>query len=132
MLKKILKLFKHTPKYKDFPINFQTLKKKPLCYGDLFKELGMVNLIEELTIGGKYHYANIRANKLTVDILDSVLKENLCKTKNKYSKMYRKHALENMSAFDRLMYAPKEDESIPNNIIRVLLPNHKNFTSPID
>ena len=60
-----------------------------------------------------------------------MLEKHLCKTKNKYSRMYREKALLNMSAFDRLMYAPKEDIAIKDNIIRVLLPNHKEYTQPI-
>ena len=130
-LKELIKKLLPKPKFQDFIVDFDTIKKKPICYGDLFKQLGMVDLVQKILVDGKYHYANIRANSLTINILDTILKENLLKTKNRYSKMYRPKALESMSAFDRLMYAPKADESVPKNTIRVLLPNHKEYTAPI-
>ena len=128
----IFNWFKRNPTYKDFTIMPDVLKnKKIICYGNLFLSLGMEDLVKKLCINGKYHYVNIRANKTTIDTLDKMLEEHLCKTKNKYSKMYKEKALLNMSAFDRLMYAPKEDTTIKDNIIRVLLPNHKEYTQPI-
>lgn len=129
----IFKWFKRNPTYRDFNITTDILKnKKIICYGNLFLTLGMEDLVKNLCIRGKYHYANIRANKNTIKSLDKVLEKNLCKTKNKYSKAYKEQALINMAAFDRLMYGPKEDNSLADNIIRVLLPNHKKYTQPLE
>ena len=128
---KLFDLFKRKPKYKEFLIDDYILKQKPYCYGELFKALGMDILVRGLCIEGKYHYANIRANRSTIDSIDKMLTENLIKTKNKYSKLYRPKALESMSAFDRLMYAPKEDAVVKDNVIRVLLPNHSEYKQPL-
>ena len=128
---KLFDIFKRKPKYKEFVVDSYILKQKPFCYGELFKALGMDILVKDLCTNGKYHYANIRANKATIESFDKMLKENLIKTKNKYSKLYRPKALESMSSFDCLMYAPKEDNTVADNIIRVLLPNHKEYKQPI-
>lgn len=127
----IFNLFKRKKNYKDFVITPEILKKKPVCYGALFKALELDKAIEALCLDGKYHYANIRANSKTIHLLDNATEQNLSKTKNKYSKIYKEHALKTMAAYDRLMFSPKADETIKDNVIRVLLPEHKEYKSAI-
>lgn len=125
----IFKLFKRKPTYKDFTIDNTVLNRKAVSYGDIFIKSGLHEYILNNYPGGKYHYKNIRANSSTINLLDTALETNLIKTKNKYSKFYKEKALKYMAAFDRLMYAPFVDETIPDNTLRMLLPNHKEFKS---
>ena len=131
-LKKLLDVFKRKLTYQDFVITSDILKNKPVCYGELFKALQMEKAIQALCIKGKYHYMNVRANSSTINMLNNALTHNLCKTKNKYKRAYKEKALIQMSAFDNLMYAPKTDERISDNIIRLLLPNNKEYTEALD
>ena len=128
---KLFNIFKRKVNYKDFEITPEILKKKPLCYGELFKLLGMEDLIKSICLNEKYYYTNIRANMSTVKALDNKLEHFLLKTKNKYSKFYKEKYLKSMSAFDRLMYAPKIDNTIADNKIRILLPNHPEYKAPM-
>lgn len=125
----IFKLFKRKPTYKDFIIDDTVLNKKAVSYGDIFVKAGLHEYILNNYPDSKYHYKNIRANSSTVSLLDTTLETNLIKTKNKYSKFYKEKALKYMAAFDRLMYAPFVDETVPDNTLRMLLPNHKEFKS---
>ena len=125
----IFKLFKRKPTYKDFTINNTVLNRKAVSYGDIFVKSGLYEYILSNYPDGKYHYKNIRANSSMVNLLDTTLETNLIKTKNKYSKFYKEKALKYMAAFDRLMYAPFIDETVPDNTLRMLLPNHKEFKS---
>ncbi len=129
---RFLDLFKLKKHYKDFIISTEVLNKKPICYGDVFKILKLDKEVEKLCLDGKYHYKNIRANSNTIKLLDTKIEYNLLKTKNMYSKIYKEKALKTMAAYDRLMFAPKEDNTIKDNIIRILLPTHKNYTEAIE
>lgn len=128
----IFNLFKLKKTYEDFIIDSNVLNKKPTCYGELFKMLGIEELIQSLCTHGKYHYKNIRANDFTIEFLDNVLTENLIKTKNKYSRAYKKEALRTMASWDNLMYAPKIDNKVTTNVIRVLLPTNKEYEQAME
>lgn len=132
IIKKLTELFNLKKTYKDFKITSAILKQTPICYGELFKKLGMEELITTLCVNGKYHYKNIRANKSTISFLDKTLEKNLITTKNKYSRAYKKEALKTMAQWDNLMYAPKIDERITDNVIRILLPTNKEYTSALE
>ena len=114
-----------------YNINDKTYKnKKILCYYDLYKNVGIMNDIEKMIEKNefkKYHYANIQANYNTILKLDSLIRDNLKKTKNKWSRMYKTNILESMAAMDALQWAPKINNDLENDQVLIILPNNKNF-----
>lgn len=111
-------------------LNFDELikNKNLLCYEDFYKETGIMNIVKDISNReGKYHYQNIQANELTIKKIDDILRNNLINTKNKFSKMYKEKYLETVSAMDRLMWSPKIVNQIDENIIKIILPNNKDF-----
>ena len=115
-----------------FKITNEVMKnKRILFYEDLFKVLGMTAAIEELRAENenkKYHYKNIRANNCTIQNLNGFLTNNLVYTKNKWSKMYKEQKLHSIASFNHLMWSPFTDNTIADDEIVVLKPNHKDFT----
>lgn len=115
-----------------FKITDEVMKnKRILFYEDLFKVLGMTAAIEELRAENenkKYDYKNIRANNCTIQKINAFLTNNLVYTKNKWSKMYKEQKLHVIASFNQLMWSPFTDNTIADDEIVVLKPNHKNFT----
>ena len=75
----IFNFFKRYKTYRDFLITADILNEKPICYGELFKILGMEDLIQSLCVQGKYHYKNIRASNNTIKLffILSILQHNV-------------------------------------------------------
>lgn len=119
-------LFKKT--YIDIDISSLYQNKNICVYSDLYTFYHMYSYLAEK----KYHYTNIRANKQTVELIESKLDENLFKTKNKYNKLYTFKYLQQMAGMDKLVFAPYIDNTIKNNTIRILFPNNKLYKKPQD
>lgn len=115
-----------------FKITDEVMKnKRILFYEDLFKVLGMTAALEELRAENenkKYNYKNVRANNCTIQKINAFLTNNLVYTKNKWSKMYKEQKLHVIASFNQLMWSPFTDNTIADDEIVVLKPNHKNFT----
>lgn len=127
------KLFKRKKDY--FVYELENLLDKPdktlVCYADLYKKLGIFLKLEELKVvshESKYHYKNVRANEKTITKIEAALKNNLIKTKNKWSKVYKETKLTSMAAWDSLMFAPFCDNKIKDDVIVVLDPTNKEYT----
>lgn len=106
--------------------------KKIICYYELYEKLGIMKNIEEMIQQNefkKYHYKNIQANYKTIVKLDEFIRFNLVNRKNKYTRKYTKQCLANMAAMDGLQWAPKINNDLQDNIIRVILPNNKEFVN---
>lgn len=104
--------------------------KKIYCFGELYEKLGLDTYIEEMKKSNefnKYHVDNIRCNSKTYTKIIQMLKYNLIKTKNKYSKMYKEPKLNTMVAFDALAFGPSIKEDIENDCIKVILPGNKDY-----
>lgn len=104
--------------------------KKILCYSDLYTKVGIMNDIESMIKENKfkkYHYSNIQASYKTIIKLDSLIRNNLKTTKNKWSRIYTTNILETMAAMDTLQWAPKINEELKEDEILVILPNNKKF-----
>lgn len=108
--------------------------KKVLCWEDLYKAIGIMDAVKEINDKetGRYHYKNIRANEKTINKLDEFLLDNLVNTKNRFSKMYKEKYLRSKHAMDSLCWAPFSDNNIQDDVIVMLLPNNKNFTTQIE
>lgn len=119
-------LFKKT--YIDIDISSLYQNKNIYVYSDLYTFYHMYSYLAEKN----YHYTNIRANKQTVGLIESKLDENLFKTKNKYTKLYTSKYLQGMASMDKLIFAPYIDNTIKNNVIRILFPNNKSYKKPQD
>ena len=106
--------------------------KKIICYHDLYTKIGIMIDIEEMIKQNKfrkYHYQNIQANYKTIRKLDELIRFNLVNSKNKYTRMYNKQHLANMAAMDGLQWSPKVNNSLEDDVIRVILPNNKEFVN---
>ena len=104
--------------------------KKIICYHDLYTKIGIMKDIEIMITKNKfkkYHYQNIQANYNTIRKLDELIRFNLVNRKNKYTRMYNKQHLANMAAMDGLQWSPKTNNDLQDDIIRVILPNNKEF-----
>ena len=125
----LFNIFKKKDKtYKEFNIKKLYTNNKLYSWEDVFKKTGIFETIKNLNIDdSKYHYNNIRANEKTVNKLDDMLLKNLIETKNKYSEVYTKEYLRKKHSMDSLCFAPSIDETISDNIIKLLLPNNKDF-----
>lgn len=129
MFKKVLQYFKRKKTFMDFKVTDSIFLKKTVnCYGELYKELGIEDYIKDkIVTNQKYHYKNIRANSYTIKFIEDNLKHNLITKKNKWAKFLKKEKLDSMFAFDALMFSPYIDETIPNTIIRIILPSNKEY-----
>lgn len=129
MFKKVLQYFKRKKTFTDFKVTDSIFLKKTVnCYGELYKELGIEDYIKnKIVINQKYHYKNIRANSYTIKFIEDNLKHNFMTKKNKWTKLLKKEKLDSMFAFDALMFSPYIDETIPNTIIRIILPSNKEY-----
>ena len=106
--------------------------KKIICYYDLYTKIGIAVDIEEMIKQNefrKYHYQNIQANYKTIRKLDELIRFNLVNSKNKYTRMYNKQYLASMAAMDGLQWSPKVNNSLEDDVIRVILPNNKEFVN---
>lgn len=125
----LFNIFKKKDKtYKEFNVKKLYNNNKLYSWEDIFKETNILETIKNLnTSNSKYHYNNIRANEKTINKLDDMLLNNLIETKNEYSKVYTKEYLRKKHSMDSLCFAPSIDETIGDNIIKLLLPNNKDF-----
>lgn len=104
--------------------------KKILSYEDLYENVNIMQDIKAMIEQNefkKYHYQNIQANYNTIMKCDELIRFNLIKTKNKYSRVYTEHYLKQMVAMDSLLWAPKTNNALEDNCILVILPGNKNF-----
>lgn len=104
--------------------------KKIYCFGDLYQKLGLDQYIEQMKKSNEfnnYHVDNIRCNSKTYTKIMQMLKHNLIKTKNKYSRMYKEPKLHSMIAFDSLAFGPSIKEDVEDNCIKIILPGDKNY-----
>lgn len=129
----LFNIFKKKDKtYQEFEIEKLYNNKKLYSWEDVFKETGIFEIIKSLNKNdSKYHFRNIRANEKTINKLDDMLLKNLIETKNKFSKVYAKEYLKKKHSMDTLCFAPSIDESIKDDIIKLLLPNDKDFTEGV-
>lgn len=119
MLKWLKNLFKNT--YIDLDVSSIYTDNKVYLYQDIYTKINFFKCIAK----GPYHYKNVRANEQTIKLLNEKLEHNLFKTKNKYKRNYTDKYLQKIYGMDILVYAPYTDNSIPNNKIRIILPNNK-------
>ena len=104
--------------------------KEIMCYIDLYNLFGVMSYIEDMVEKSefkKFHNKNIRANSITIKKFDDFIRNNLIHTKNKYSKIYKEKYLLSMAAIDALQWAPFIDNSLENDIIKIILPESKDF-----
>ena len=101
--------------------------KTIVSYEDFYIKSGVLDLVKT-TSDGKYHYSNIQANEETIREIDDTLQHNLVKTKNKYSRMYKKNILESRAAMDRLIWAQKINNNVKSGFIKILLPQNEEDT----
>jgi len=132
MFESFKNFFKKKKDYIVFNIDFDkyTNNNKVLCYEDFYKVTGILETIEEIRKAnnqGKYHYKNVQANSETYKKIEEVLKYNLIKTKNKFSKFYKETYLTKKFAWDCLMWSPYTNEKLQYGEIKILLPNNKEF-----
>lgn len=128
---KLFDLFKK--KNKDiisYDLNTIFSNKKVFGWGDVYEAIGMMDAVKTINEKetGKYHYKNVRANENTIRKIEDLTLNNLTKTKNKFSKMYKPEYLKRKHAMDSLCWAPFSDKTIKDDIIVMLLPEHKDFT----
>lgn len=130
MFKNILNLFKRNKSFVKINLSKKLYADKTLCtFSDFYKAAGILVYTTEMSKnqGGKYHVDNIRTNKKTYEKIERILHTNMLSKKNKWAKMYRSNKLETEHSFDCLLFAPKIDESVPNNVIYIYLPGHKEY-----
>ena len=130
MFKNILNLFKRNKSFVKINLSKKLYANKTLCtFSDFYGEAGILVYTAEMSKnqGGKYHVDNIRTNKKTYEKIEGILHTNMLSKKNKWAKMYRPNKLETEHSFDCLLFAPKIDESVPNNVIYIYLPGHKEY-----
>lgn len=130
MLKNIFSLFKRNKFFVKISLSKELYANKTLCtFSDLYEASGVVVYITEMSKNqeGKYHVDNIRVNKKTYEKIKEILHTNILSKKNKWAKMYRSKKLETEHSFDCLLFAPKIDESVPNDVIYIYLPGHKEY-----
>ena len=58
-----------------------------------------------------------------------MIRFNFVNSKNKYTRMYNKQYLASMAAMDGLQWSPKVNNSLEDDVIRVILPNNKEFVN---
>lgn len=102
--------------------------KNILSFVDIYDSLGIencINCIIAKTKESKLDYSNIRANEKTIQKLYDLVKENVLKSKNK--KFFTKKVKETACAMDFLMYSPYTDDTVEDDSIVILKPNHKKY-----
>lgn len=83
------------------------------CFGDLYKQLGIVEFSEKR--GGFIRYVEqIRANKKTIEHLHDIFIKNVKVSKDKRVKHYRKEYRDRLVAWDFVIWAPETDDTIPD------------------
>lgn len=130
MFNKLLNLFKNNKYVFIKPEEDFYKNKKIICYVDLYNLFGVMPYIEDMVEKSefrKFHNKNIRANNNTIKKFDDFIRNNLIHTKNKYSKIYKEKYLLSMAAMDALEWAPFIDNSLENDIIKIVLPESKDF-----
>lgn len=102
--------------------------KNILSFVDIYDSLGIENCINSIiakTKESKLEYSNIRANEKTIQKLYDLVKENVLKSKKK--KFFTKKVKETTCAMDFVMYSPYTDNTIEDDTIVILKPNHKKY-----
>lgn len=102
--------------------------KNILSFVDIYDSLGIENCINSIiakTKESKLEYSNIRANEKTIQKLYDLVKENVLKSKKK--KFFTKKVKETACAMDFVMYSPYTDNTIEDDTIIILKPNHKKY-----
>lgn len=130
MFNKLLNLFKNNKYVFIKPEENFYENKNVICYVDLYNLFGVMPYIEDMVEKsefGKFHNKNIKANSNTIKKFDNFIRNNLIHTKNKYSKIYKEKYLLSMAAMDALQWAPFIDNSLENDIIKIVLPESKDF-----
>lgn len=105
--------------------------KKIFSHEEFYNSLGLIeyfNKMSEQNEFKKFHIYNVRANYKTQMKIYDFLKNNLIKTKNKYSRAYKEKALQMIAANDFLIWSPKTDENLKDNVIKIILPGHDDYT----
>lgn len=120
----IFKFFKNNKGYKDLKIANTVLKSTKICtFNEFFEAIGADKEIKEMKKLEKvdtYHIDNIRFNESTSKKIDSLLLTNLLSKKNKYAKHYKEHYLRTQHSFDSLIFSPKIDKAVPDNVVRII------------
>ena len=102
--------------------------KNILSFVDIYDLLGIENCINGIIAKkkeSKLDYSNIRANEKTIQKLYDLVKKNILEDKKK--KFFTKKVKETACAMDFLMYSPYTDDTVKDNSIVILKPNHKKY-----
>ena len=102
--------------------------KNILSFVDIYDLLGIENCINGIIAKAKeskLDYSNIRANEKTIQKLYDLVKKNILEDKKK--KFFTKKVKETACAMDFLMYSPYTDNTVEDDSIVILKPNHKKY-----
>lgn len=127
----LLKIFKKKNTFKEIKIKDIIFNNTKLCtFNDLFCALGADSEIKKLKAISKtdtYHIDNLRMNQKTFDKIDNMLLTNLLSKKNKYARTYKEKYLRTQHGFDSLIFAPRIDNSIQDNVLYIIKPGNSEF-----
>ena len=104
---------------------FETLKEK---YGDFPTDATNKKVIEQiasqLLIDARYYGSDLQLREKE-DIINDLVKKNILEDKKK--KFFTKKVKETACAMDFLMYSPYTDNTVEDDSIVILKPNHKKY-----
>lgn len=128
---KLLKFFKKNNTLKEIKIKDIVFNNTKLCtFNDLFCALGAdleIKKLKEISKADTYHMDNLRMNQKTFDKIDNLLLTNLLSKKNKYARTYREKYLRTQHSFDSLIFAPRIDNSIQDDVLCIIKPGNSKY-----
>lgn len=104
--------------------------KTVICYDDFYNACDLLPVIKQLNEASEantFDIQNIRCNSKTNDLVYDLLKANIKKSKDKRVKMYTENYRLRILSMDMLNWGPSNDDEVPDNIVRIILPNNPNF-----
>lgn len=105
--------------------------KKIYSFLDFYEQPDIKKHLDKIIAKTNEEYffvGNLRCNSKTIEKIKKYIKHNLCKTKNKYSRMFKQERLDIICAMDFLNYSPTTDETVPDDFLIALKPNHKDYS----